>query len=85
MEYSMEQKIRAFLAQRFLVAFDDVITPESDLFQLGFIDSYSYIELVQYIETEFSLTFTDDEIMSNVMVSLAGITDLVRRKRAGQL
>jgi len=84
-EQSVEETIKAFLAAHLLIDFTGDVDDNSDLFQLGLMDSYTYIELIRFVETAFALKFTNDEILSNVMVSLAGITLLVSEKMAVQV
>jgi acyl carrier protein len=66
-------KIKSFLTQRLLVEFGGDVTDDSDLFQLGLIDSYAYIELIRFLESEFSLKISDEELLSNVMVSVSSM------------
>ncbi|OHX14647.1 acyl carrier protein [Chromobacterium sphagni] len=73
----MQEKISQFLSERLLIEFGGDIDADSDLFQLGLMDSQAYIELIQFVEKEFGLRFTDEEVLSNVLVSLSGIVSLV--------
>lgn len=85
MEATIEKTIQSFLAEQLLIEFIGDIDENSDLFQLGLMDSYNYIELIRFVETEFELKFTNDEILADVVVSLAGITSLVYAKKAAKL
>lgn len=76
----MEETIKAFLAEQLLIDFAHEIDRDSDLFQLGLLDSYTYVELLRFIESRFAIKFSDEEILSNVMVSLSGIVALVAEK-----
>ncbi len=80
----MEEKIRQFLMQELHIEFCDGIDADSDLFELGLIDSRSYIEIIRFIETEFALKLTNEQILSNVFCSLSGMSSLVCAAR-GQL
>ena len=73
-------RIRAFLARQFLFEFDDQVTPESNLFQLGLIDSYGFVELVAFLESEFNVTFTDAELVGSPLNSLAHIVTAIQGK-----
>lgn len=81
----MEEKIREFLSSRLMIEFGDGIDADTDLFQLGLIDSHAYVELIRFIETEFTLRFSDEEILSNVTTSLAGMVEFVTAKSAAQV
>lgn len=75
----MEAIVKRYLSERLLIEFDGEsgVDADSDLFQLGLMDSQAYVELIQFIEREFGLRFTDEELLSNVVVSLSGIVSLV--------
>ena len=78
-----EETIRSTLEERFLFQFDDQITRESNLFEVGVADSYGIIEIISFLEDNFSIKFTDDELLSPLWSNLAGMTELVTRKTKG--
>ena len=78
----MEKKIEAFLTENFLFEFDDEITRESDLFKAGLIDSMGYIQLIRFCESEFGITFSDEELLLNVLVDFNSIVAIVNKKIA---
>jgi acyl carrier protein len=81
-EGKVKETIRVFLTAHLLIEFDDDIDADSDLFQLGVMDSFSYIETIRFIEKEFAVKFSNEEMLTNVMVSLSGMTSLVSKKLA---
>lgn len=82
MNGDVKDVLRKYFSSQLLVEFSDEIDEDSDLFQLGLLDSYSYIELIRFVETEFDLQFSDEEVLDEVMTSFLGIVDLVRGKLA---
>ncbi len=76
----MREKIKQYLEETFLFEFNDEITETSDLFKLGIIDSFGYIQLMSYLEDEFHVHFSDEEMLSHMLVSFAAIADSVARK-----
>ncbi|MBY0547980.1 MAG: acyl carrier protein [Candidatus Obscuribacterales bacterium] len=76
----VRDKIQSFLTKRFLVDFDKKATCSTDLFKQGFIDSFGFIELVTFLENEFKIELTQDEIMSRSLNSVEQIEALVHRK-----
>jgi acyl carrier protein len=84
-EREAKTTVKEFLAEQLLIEFTADVDEDSDLFQLGLMDSYSYIELIKFLEKEFSLNFTNEEVLSNVVVSIAGIVALVSEKKAASL
>ena len=79
----MEEQIKRFLAEQQLIRFDGDVDEHTDLFRSGLIDSYGYVELIRFLESEFGVQFSNEEILTDVVVSLAGITSLVSSKLPG--
>ncbi len=73
-------KIKHYLETNSLAEFDAAVTENSDLFKEGFIDSFGYIELVKFLEKEFKIRFTDEELVSNQLNTLKNITGMVQSK-----
>ncbi len=78
----MYEKLKTYMEDSYLFTFNEEITTESDLLKMGIIDSYGYIKLINYIEKEFGIRFTEDEILDNIFVSLSGLVGCVNRKLA---
>ena len=76
----MEDKIKAFLGEKLLVKFESGVTESTNLFEIGMIDSFGYMELVKFLESEFSLRFTPDELVSDAFVSVANMKRIVQAK-----
>ena len=74
------RKIRDFIEAQFLIEFDDTFPENSDLFKEGVMDSFGYIQLVRFLEEEFGIKFTEQEMTSGVMVSLTQIEKAVAQK-----
>jgi acyl carrier protein len=77
MSLYVEEKIKMFLAEHLMIRFGQEIDENSDLFQLGLVDSRTYLELIRFVENEFKLKFTTEDILSNILVSLSGMVSLV--------
>lgn len=76
----MEDKIRKFIEESFLVEFGDSLNEDSDLFKEGVMDSFGYIQLCRFLESEFGITFSEQEMATNVLVNLSSIRAFVARK-----
>lgn len=81
----MKDKIEQFISDALMLKFNDEITEDSDLFQLGLIDSYGYIQILDFLEREFQITMTDEELLSNVLVSLSNMVNFVEQKMKEEL
>ncbi|MBN9669603.1 acyl carrier protein [Roseibium aggregatum] len=75
-------KIRDFVEEQFLIEFDESFPESSDLFKEGVMDSFGYIQLIRFLEQEFGIKFTEEEMTGGVMVSLSQIEQTVARKVA---
>ncbi len=69
-----------FLQDTLLFEFDDNITEKTDLFKEGIIDSYGYIQLLNYIKSTYGIEFTKEEILSNVITNLSDMVKLIELK-----
>lgn len=73
--------LTSYVETTFLVRFDDgTLSPGSNLFDAGVIDSYGVVEMVGFIEREFGVSFTDEELLSPSLASVAGMSEMVERK-----
>lgn len=80
-EFDPRSIIGRYLESQLLIEFGSAIGPETNLFEAGVLDSFGLIELVKFLEKEFSISIEDEEIASPALASLAGMTSLVERKR----
>ncbi len=74
------EKIRDYMEDRFLVEFGEDVTPDTDLFKAGVMDSFGYLQLMDFLEAEFGVKISSDEILGNIFVSLATIDDFMAEK-----
>jgi hypothetical protein len=58
------------------------VEPEIDIQMSSDATAGLATQVKSSIEKKFDLRFTDEEILSNVMVSLSGIVSLVSQKKA---
>lgn len=80
-EHDMQQKIVEFISNTLLVEFDENVTLDSDLFELGAVDSYGYVELIAFLEGEFGIQISDEELYSNSLTSVSQMVALVESKQ----
>ncbi|HEX8318653.1 acyl carrier protein [Longimicrobium sp.] len=80
----MREELQRYLEDTFLFEFGGDVTPETNLFSIGIIDSFGYVQMIRHLEKEYGIRFTDDELLSNVLVSLNSILACAEAKRAGR-
>jgi acyl carrier protein len=80
----MNDEIREFIEERFLIEFDDSFPEDTDLFKAGVIDSFGYVQLCRFLEGHYHFRFTEEELLGNVLVSLTEIQEYVAWKVSAQ-
>lgn len=80
----MEERVKSYLESNFLFTFGDETAGDTDLFKAGIMDSFGYVQLIDFLKREFHIDFTDEEILTNILVSLDSIVAFVRTKQAGR-
>ena len=75
-------RIADYVETQFLVTLDEDFTPDTNLFEAGIMDSFGYVQLIGFLQTEFGVTLGDDDYLTNVMVSLTRMTDAVTARLA---
>ncbi len=78
--FIMDNKIRTFMEEQFLIEFDETFPENSNLFMEGVLDSFGYVELCHFLEREYDIKFSEREMTSNVLVSLTQIQEAVALK-----
>lgn len=78
----MSDKIREYIEQQFLVEFDDDFPENSDLFKEGVMDSFGYVQMCRFLEKEFNIRFSEQEMTTNILTSLSRIRACVAQKQA---
>lgn len=74
----LEREIRSFLEQELLVTFDESITPETDLFKAGVVESRNYLAIIKFLQSSLGVEMTDEDLFMNVLVSLSGILEFAK-------
>jgi hypothetical protein len=80
----VQRRIRAFMERDLLVEFDGTVTPQTDLFSAGVIESRDYLSIIRFLRDDLGIPVTDEDLFSNVLVSLDGIDAFVRGKLAAR-
>jgi acyl carrier protein len=75
-------RVRAFIEENFLFREDLSHLSDADsLLENGVMDSTGILELVAFLESEFSLQMSDAEIVPENLDSIGAIAGYVKRKR----
>ncbi len=78
--YNIEPHIEEFIRTQFKVSpTDPGFGREIDLFEEGYIDSVGFVELLEFLNKEFKVEISDDELLSDDFSSIAGMAGIVSR------
>ena len=79
---AVERDLRVFLSANYFLGEDpSQLTGSSSLIEAGLIDSTGVLELVGYLEEQFGIRITNDELLPENLDSLENIVGFVERKR----
>ena len=72
--------LRDFVTRQFPVASKRELASDTPLLSSGIIDSMGTMEVVTFLESEFEILLTDDEMLDGNFETLQSMTDLVLGK-----
>ena len=81
---TIAEKIRGYIRESLLYGSDQALGDQDSLLDAGVIDSTGAMELVSFLESEFSLNVSDQDLVPENLDSVAAMTAFVTRKLAGQ-
>lgn len=79
----IEEKIRKYLAENILFEEEFPYSNDTSFSELGVIDSNSIMELVFFVEEEFKITMSDNDLRPQNFDSVANVATYIRSKQAG--
>ncbi len=75
-------KIKTFIIENFLFGSEDGLKDETSFLEEGIIDSTGILELVTFLEEEFSIAVEDEELVPENLDSINNVTAFLERKIA---
>lgn len=76
----IKQKIRDFVVENFLFGDDGQLEDQTSFLEEGIIDSMGILELVDYIDKEFSVAIADEELLPENLDSINNIAGFLGNK-----
>ncbi len=76
-----KDKIRAFVVENFLFGSDENLGDKTSFLDEGIIDSTGILELVSFLEEDFSITVDDEELIPENLDSINNVTAYLERKK----
>jgi acyl carrier protein len=82
---SAEQKIRSYILENYLFTNDESALDSNDSFlDKGILDSTGILEVIHFLEDEFTIKIKDEEMMPENLDSVSRICQFVTRKQSTQ-
>lgn len=81
-EREPKERVRQFILKNFYVADAGTLADEASLLDQGIIDSTGVLEVIAFIEDEFSVKVEDEEMLPENLDSIKRIVEFVARKQA---
>ncbi len=75
-----KEKIKTFIVENFLFGSEDGLKDETSFLEEGIIDSTGILELVTFLEEEFSIAVEDEELVPENLDSINNVTAFLERK-----
>ena len=75
-------KIKTFIIENFLFGSEDGLKDETSFLEEGIIDSTGILELVTFLEEEFSIAIEDEELVPENLDSINNVTAFLESKIA---
>jgi acyl carrier protein len=74
------EKIRAFVVDNFLLGDGSNLKDDTSFLEEHIIDSTGILQIISFLEEEFTIKINDDEILPENLDSLNNITAFLNRK-----
>jgi acyl carrier protein len=81
---AVASKIRDYLSQNFLFSDDGFHYGDDESFlEVGIVDSFGIVELLQFVEDVFSISVDDRELVPDNFDSVCKLSTFIIRKQGG--
>jgi acyl carrier protein len=78
----IKEQVRAFITSNFYVADPAALKDSESLLDRGIIDSTGVMEVIGFLEENFSITVDDSEMLPENLDSIDRIANFVSRKKS---
>jgi acyl carrier protein len=79
---AVEQRIQKFLLEKFPLARNAKLERDTALLEKGILDSLGILDVVSFLESEFSITINDEELVPENFQNLDTLSAFVGNKRS---
>ena len=79
-KHKISEKIREFILNQFPLARQRSTKDDDSLLDSGIIDSLGVLEVVTFIEIQYDITLSDEEMLSDNFESISTLTTFIQKK-----
>ncbi|MCK4378421.1 MAG: acyl carrier protein [Deltaproteobacteria bacterium] len=79
-DQEIKSKIRDFIVENFLFGSADELADDSSFLDGGIIDSTGVLELVEFLEEDFSISIDDEELVPENLDSINNVAAFLKSK-----
>jgi len=79
---TIEQRIWEFVLRQFPLARKNGLKPNDKWLENGLLDSLGILDLVHFLEKEFSFQASDDELLPDNFQSFSAVVEYARKKNS---
>ena len=72
--------VRAFVIENFMFGNDEGLEDDTSFLENGIIDSTGILELVNFLDEEFSISVEDEELIPENLDSIKNVTSYLQKK-----
>jgi D-alanine--poly(phosphoribitol) ligase subunit 2 len=76
----IETRILSFVEEHFLVEHKKDFDTGTNLFEAQIIDSFGFVELVRFLESEFQVAIQDNDLLTGELTSINSMVNLVEKR-----
>lgn len=80
----MREQLRSYIVDNFLFGDDDGFDDSVSFLDTGMIDSTGILELITFLEEQFTIKVRDDELIPENLDSISNLLAFLGRKRGEQ-
>ena len=80
----IEDRVRDFVLQHFPLARKSGVKPQDKWLETGLLDSLGILDLVHFVETEFAIHVSDEDLSPENFQSLAAVAAFIESRQAGK-
>ena len=79
----LNQRLRTYVITNFYVRPGHRLDETTSILEQGILDSRGVLELVAFVESEFGIAVSDEELVPANFDSIAALAQFIARKRGG--